>query len=90
MSKYVHIVSADHELIGHVEVFLDRVEWSYTGPDPDGEIKDYLEKVDDREAYDWPEELSMSRDTEQFNEMYATQVAGVLPIFSPIDHVNIR
>jgi hypothetical protein len=90
MSKYAHIVSADDDLIGHVEVFLDRVEWSYTGDDPQGEIEEYLNHVDGRDAYDWHEEVPRPTDTEQFNEMYIREVAGALETFDPIDRVNVR
>lgn len=90
MSKYAHIVSADHEDLGHVEVFLDRVEWTYTGPDPNGEIEEYLNDVDGRDAYDWHEEISAPTDTEKFNEMYIREVSGALETFDPIDRIIVR
>jgi hypothetical protein len=90
MSKYAHIVSAENEDFGHVEVFLDHVEWTYTGPDPKRKIKGYLSKVDGRDAYDWHEEVPDPTDTEKFNEMYIREVAGALETFDPIDRVIVR
>lgn len=83
MTGILFLVGPNNEKQGTVEVLPDRVEWSYTGPDPDGQVEEYLKRVENKEAYDWHEEIrdEMTVGQDEFDRMYLTEIYKQLDYF---------
>jgi hypothetical protein len=67
-----------------VEVGDDKMHWEYTGPDPRDEVREYLERVEGKNTYNWHEEVRndmQDEDGSLFNEMYLKEIYGVLDNF---------
>jgi len=80
----IFLVGENNENYGMVEVGDDKIHWEYTGPDPRDEVREYLKRVEDKTAYQWHEEVRddiQDEDCSMFNEMYLTEMYGVLDNF---------
>jgi hypothetical protein len=80
MTGIIFLTNSDGDMLGEVEIGSDKVQWSYTGPDPDGEVEEYLKSVEDKNTYDWHEEVhdDMEVGQEAFDQMYLLEIYGTL------------
>ena len=83
MSGLIVLIGENDEEQGRVTMGPDKVEWSYTGPDPEGKVKEYLKLVEDKEFYDWHPEVRGLGDIEEerFNKMYLTEIWSMLDFY---------
>jgi len=81
MTGILFLAGPDNEKYGTVEINSDSVDWTYTGPDPDGRVKEYLKRVEDKDAYDWHPEVDPDATEKQFNEMYILEIYRTLEYF---------